>query len=62
MLPAIILITAFGSAGAVYLAGKVHPRLRNGLAVLSSLVLAGLVGYGYGQKSELVTISAWTWC
>jgi len=57
MLPAIILITAFGSAGAVYLAGKVHPRLRNGLAVLSSLVLAGLVGYGYGQKSELVTIS-----
>ena len=54
MLPAIILITAFASAGAVYLAGKVSPRLRESLAVLSALVLVVLVGYGHGESSELV--------
>jgi len=56
MLPTTILIVAFASAGLVYLAGKVHARLRNALAVLSSLVLVGLIGLGYGAWGELVYV------
>ena len=56
MLPATTLIVAFASAGLVYLAGKVHARLRDILAVLSSLVLVGLIGLGYGAWGELVYV------
>jgi len=40
----------------VYLAGKVHARLRDVLAVLSSLVLVGLIGLRYGAWGELVYV------
>lgn len=56
MLPLVILVVAFGSAGLVYLAGKADARLRDALAVLSSLVLIALVGLGYGAWSELVYV------
>ncbi|KPK45421.1 MAG: hypothetical protein AMJ77_07260, partial [Dehalococcoidia bacterium SM23_28_2] len=56
MLPTTVLIVAFASAGLVYLAGKVHARLRDTLAVLSSLVLVVLIGLGYGARSELAYI------
>jgi len=56
MLLAIILIIAFASAGFVHLAGKAHPRLRESLAVLSSLALVGLIAYGHGDSSELVYV------
>ncbi len=56
MLPTTILIVAFGSAGFVYLAGRVHARVRDTLAVLSSLVLVGLIGLGYGAWREVVYV------
>jgi len=56
MLAAIILATAFASAGLVYIAGRVHPRLRNSVAVVSSLGLVGLIAYGHGDSSELVYV------
>jgi len=56
MLPAIILVFAFAAAGLVYLAGRVHPRLRDVLAVLSSLVLVGVIGYGHGKWDQLICV------
>ena len=56
MLPAIVLITAFASAGVVFVAGKLHPRLRDSLAVLSSLVLVVLIAVCYGESSEFVYV------
>jgi len=54
MLPVAALVVAFGSAGLVYLAGKADPRLRNLLAVVSSLVLVGLIGYAHGDWVSFV--------
>jgi len=56
MSPVTVLIVAFGSAALVYLAGKVHARLRDSLAVLSTLLLVGLIGLGYGAWRELVYV------
>jgi formate hydrogenlyase subunit 3/multisubunit Na+/H+ antiporter MnhD subunit len=56
MLPTTVLMVAFASAGLVYLAGWAHARLRDTLAVLSTVVLIALVGYGYGAWGELVYV------
>jgi len=56
MLPTTMLIVAFGSAALVYLAGKVHARLRDALAVLSSLVLVGLTALSYGAWGEFAYV------
>jgi len=54
MLPATVLIIAFASVGLVYLAGRLHPRLRDALAVLSALVLVGVIGYGHGKWDQVI--------
>jgi len=56
MLPVAILVVAFASAALVYPAGKVHGRLRDSLAVLSTLLLVGLIGLGYGAWREVVYV------
>lgn len=49
-----ILVIGFGSAFLAYFAGKFYSRLREIIAVVSSLALVGFVIYIYGKSAEEV--------
>ena len=51
----IILIIALGGAFFTYLLGKISSALRDGFAVLLSLLLVGLISLAYGRLGERVS-------
>ena len=53
----LLLIIAFGGAFLTYFSGKISSKLRNGIALLVSLVLVGILSFLYNVETEIAFYS-----